>query len=750
MAIKIPIITVFDNKGLRAAQYQLNKVSGSFSALGRNFAIAGTAVGVFATGLGLAVKAASNFEAEYEGVNQVFGKAARSVQDFARAASETAGLSETAALQGAKTFGLFARSAQLGEEEAAKFATSLVQLAGDLGSFNDVPTEEALAAIQSGLMGQAEPLRKFGVFLTDTKLRAEAQALAIYNGTGALNDQQKMLASYSLIMKDTEIQQGDFVKYQNTFGNAFKTVQKDIENITKDIGMELLPIIAQVTPIIGQLAREFGWKLANAVKSVDWESVIGSLVEFFTFVVSNIDTITRLATSLFLLNTAFNAVRAASGLYNAAATILNATFTVTAGKIALTTGALKLFKTALVTTGIGALVVGLGFIIEAIINTNDAAEDGAPKVTNYGGALQKSGADAAWAASKYGIAKDAINGLNSASANYKPPVIAGPDAFERRMNVGKSEALSKYLSVQAEIDAAKNGSTSGGGSSAAPAQSYIATLNAAVKQQKLFTKITTGGTVSEGLAADLLGGSKGLAKAKEIAKGNIALATKLQTKFNKTAAGVAELKSIKDAADRQTEADNAQALADQREAQAARDAAIAAEKAAADERERIYQSFADSVKSIFGQIKDSILNAFTLPSLGSSTDAIIRNMGKLLTKTREFSNNITQLSSMGLDPVLLRQIISEGPIAGAKLAASLVAGGASGLAAINTGYSELSGLGSAIGMTGTNAVFGAERQQNIYNIEVNGGVGSGATIGQAIVDAIKAYERTSGAVWQGA
>jgi hypothetical protein len=47
-------------------------------------------------------------------------------------------------------------------------------------------------------------------------------------------------------------------------------------------------------------------------------------------------------------------------------------------------------------------------------------------------------------------------------------------------------------------------------------------------------------------------------------------------------------------------------------------------------------------------------------------------------------------------------------------------------------------------------MFGTSRQQTVYNIEVNGGVGSGSTIGKAIVDAIKAYERTSGAVWQGA
>ena len=39
---------------------------------------------------------------------------------------------------------------------------------------------------------------------------------------------------------------------------------------------------------------------------------------------------------------------------------------------------------------------------------------------------------------------------------------------------------------------------------------------------------------------------------------------------------------------------------------------------------------------------------------------------------------------------------------------------------------------------------------NTYNITVNGGVGSGSTIGKSIVDAIKAYERSSGAVWQSA
>jgi len=46
--------------------------------------------------------------------------------------------------------------------------------------------------------------------------------------------------------------------------------------------------------------------------------------------------------------------------------------------------------------------------------------------------------------------------------------------------------------------------------------------------------------------------------------------------------------------------------------------------------------------------------------------------------------------------------------------------------------------------------FTNNRPQNVYNINVNGGVGSGSTIGRSIVEAIKAYERTSGPVFVGA
>ena len=46
--------------------------------------------------------------------------------------------------------------------------------------------------------------------------------------------------------------------------------------------------------------------------------------------------------------------------------------------------------------------------------------------------------------------------------------------------------------------------------------------------------------------------------------------------------------------------------------------------------------------------------------------------------------------------------------------------------------------------------FQKNKPTNVFNITVSGGVGSGATIGKAIVEQIKAYERTSGPVFAGA
>ena len=225
------------------------------------------------------------------------------------------------------------------------------------------------------------------------------------------------------------------------------------------------------------------------------------------------------------------------------------------------------------------------------------------------------------------------------------------------------------------------------------------------------------------------------------------------------AAAAAAAKAAQEQAAREQLVAQQQAAREQLAAQeqAARELADAQEQAFRTEEERLrkradaYESFSDSVKSIFGGIKESILSAFSLPDLGNSVGSITRNINKLLEQTKNFARNISSLSQQGLTNDLLQQVIAAGPMQGGRLAASLAGAGAGFIGQLNQAYGEFGGIASGIAGVGTTAAF-ANREviNNYYQIEVSGGVGSGPSIGKAIVDAIKSYERTSGAVWQGA
>jgi hypothetical protein len=606
---------------------------------------------------------ASNFEAEFEGVNQVFKEAADSVQAFAEQASQSAGLSATEALQASKTFGLFATGAGLGVEEAAKFSTTMVQLAGDLGSFNDVPTAEALAAIQSGLMGQAEPLRDFGVFLDDARLKAEALNMGIYNGTGPLSTQQKMMASYSAILAQTTVQQGDFVKYGDTLGNQLKIINADFQNLTREIGLMLIPVITEAMPFIREMATELGEKLKAAIESVDWKSLTTTIVNLAGFFVTNAENIAKFVVAVFALNTAFKLMTVTSGIVTTAIALQTWFTAQLAAGMTIATVASTLLGIAMRLIPFVAVATAIGFVITGIVTMGDESKKNTPYVDNYGGAIRKSGDDALWAANAYGIAAQEVDNFNDAIT--KP---SDSDSRNRR---------------NALRDQNRRAGLIGGG--------YRGGANAIPKMPDFGSLLGGAGTSGAG--------------------------------------GISE--ALTQLIDSQKEAANA-------------------EQGILDKRVSAFQSFSDSVKSLFGQIKDSILSSFNLPTLGNSVNSITRNISKLLERTKSFAKNISQLSGMGLNSALLQQVIQAGPMAGSQLASALVGGGSAFISQLNSAYGEFGNLASGIAGSGVNSAFNNPTVANTYNIEVNGGVGSGPTIGKAIVDAIKSYERTSGAVWQGA
>jgi hypothetical protein len=172
------------------------------------------------------------------------------------------------------------------------------------------------------------------------------------------------------------------------------------------------------------------------------------------------------------------------------------------------------------------------------------------------------------------------------------------------------------------------------------------------------------------------------------------------------------------------------------------------EKERLDKRKAAFKSFNDSVKSLFGQIKESIMSGFSLPNLGNSVNSITKNINKLLSQTRNFARNISKLSGMGLNSTLLQQVIAAGPQAGGRLAESLASGGTGFIDQINSAFSEFGNIASGIAQTGTTSAFANRQTVNNYSVSVTGGVATSADVGRAVVNAIKDFEKQSGTAWR--
>lgn len=243
---------------LQKAQLQLNGAMGASASstekAGRGMdrfrtvaGLAGAAVGASILGIGKqSVAMASDVGEATSKVQVVFGKSAGVVTNFAETTSRSMGISKRSALEAAGTFGNLFVSLKLPQGEAAKMSTRMVQLAGDMASFNNATPEEALEALRSGLVGETEPLRRFGVNIQDATLRQEAMKLGLISTTkDALSPAVKAQASYSLILAQTKTAQGDFARTSEGLANTQRTVSARWEDAQAMLGERLLPVVLE-------------------------------------------------------------------------------------------------------------------------------------------------------------------------------------------------------------------------------------------------------------------------------------------------------------------------------------------------------------------------------------------------------------------------------------------------------------------------------------------------------------------------
>ena len=234
--------------GLNKGQKESETFGDKIDNINRKVGLAFAAMGAAATAMAVkftkdAIGAASDMEETISKIGVVFGDSAAEIEKFASTAARDIGQSKVQALDAAANFALFGKAAGLSGQALVDFSTDFVVLASDLASFNNTTPEDAINAIGAALRGESEPLRRYGVLLNDAALKSAAMELGIYNGTGALTAQQKVLAAQKVILEQTNLAQGDFARTSDGLANSQRQIAASVEDAKAQLGEALLPVI---------------------------------------------------------------------------------------------------------------------------------------------------------------------------------------------------------------------------------------------------------------------------------------------------------------------------------------------------------------------------------------------------------------------------------------------------------------------------------------------------------------------------
>jgi hypothetical protein len=751
------VVSTFKGDGIQQATRQLGAFGKQTSSFGSILGKVGGALAAF----GVATKAvkfgretitaARDLERNLFALDTIFGDLAPGMREFAKNA-ENIGLSQSKAAKASSFIGSVLKQSGFEMSAVAGETEKLVTLGTDLAALYGYDVQEALLGMTALFRGEYDPIEKFGVAMKQSEINSELAARGQDKLEGAARRNAEQTVRLELLYQRAADAMGAFTGQSGSLYAEQKKLGATFENMQAQLGTALLPAISGVNTELRKMLVEATPGLVEifGVLADGLEALLGIFRDAMNPTTELGESFSALGIQFnSLWNTIFGKDFNIAQIFEAGAFALGIFIDLVHDLLRFVENTIIIMQVlgeqmhALITldwdkffgTDWNAEIKNRMDLTSATKDFKLQSETAAQSVKD----LRDSVADADKAKLEnlktqlYGIR---ISAKESAAEMRRFREAAGLPAVAKKVETG----------TETETDT----DTGGGAAAKAPTLSGLPALIAeSRKNEKVLTKEAAlqGKGLSEEVAKWVTSSSKPVVAAnqalKRIAKnGDKAIANLTKNYQNSAAGQQAAAAAFQDA-------ENARIAADQERDRIA-DELAKAEAARIDGLNQLYANFLDTIKGTFAGIKNAIMGAFDITGLGGSTNAIIRNMNKLLAKMKSFSANVKSLATMGLDPALLQQVIQAGPVAGSRLAAALVAGGAGALGQINAGFGQVGSLASEIAETGVRSLFDTKAQQNQYNITVTGGVGSGATIGKAIVDAIKDYERTSGAVWQGA
>lgn len=229
-------------------------------------------------------------------VRTTFGNYEKLIQDFSKTSIQDFGMSELTAKQVASRFQAMGTAMGFSQGKMADMSLQLTKLTADMASFYDMEQSDVARNLQAVFTGETEPLRKYGLDLTQATLKEWAMKQGLDADISSMTQAEKTMLRYQYVMANTAAAQGDFARTSDTWANQVRILKQSFEQLAAIIGGALInafkpfvrtlnavmqKVIAFATTVTNALGSIFGWKfeISSGGLADDWSDAAGSAAD---------------------------------------------------------------------------------------------------------------------------------------------------------------------------------------------------------------------------------------------------------------------------------------------------------------------------------------------------------------------------------------------------------------------------------------------------------------------------------------
>lgn len=215
--------------------------------------------------------------------NASMGTFADQATKYADKVADVMGIDPAVWMENQGVFMTLATGFGVAGERAYIMSQQLTQLGYDLSSFFNLPVDEAMQKLQSGLSGELEPLRRLGFDLSQARLEAIAFSLGIDKAYSSMSQAEKSQLRYYAIMTQVTTAQGDMARTLESPANQLRILSAQATQAARAFGNALIPMLNKILPyaiaaakviriLAASIASLFGYELPE----VDYSGITGT------------------------------------------------------------------------------------------------------------------------------------------------------------------------------------------------------------------------------------------------------------------------------------------------------------------------------------------------------------------------------------------------------------------------------------------------------------------------------------------